>query len=493
MISPPTMNLQNTKDFKRKNIFSIPCFYDSHLHLEGLGKYYLKKNLSHIDKKNLTDFLQSISFSKSNSKSNIHEAFGLKKEILQDLVSFETTLKQNLNIDSSLYWVLEDGHQLLVYGPLLEGFKAYIQKSGGTQNRPLGMQLENQHLGFFDDSTRSIFDTYYLNLTSKANKTQEHLLNAQSILLQAGITHCRDLTCNLEQFEILNQLALQNQYVLYTETFFSDFFGDDYLQLIKMSHEARALSHELASQNKERKEELGSLQEIDLHNFRIQHQGIKIFLDGTFSQGTADISCYSSCHHSSERKSSFSKYTSNEIEELLKHASLNSLDVAFHTMGDQAVLSVLKAFDNIKPHFQTRLHLEHCEVMNESTINFLLNLPPKFKRQLVFHFQPSHFLMDYDILKTISSKNLWIFPWSQLLQMGYQVHFGSDAPVTRPGLGYLKEKVFSSFFRNEHDYSLFWSTFVHPHYKKRPQTFTMFQDQDPVSVFINGQNISIEA
>jgi predicted amidohydrolase YtcJ len=485
--STPSKWLKN----RSKNYFAIPSFYDSHLHLLGLGKYCSNNNLSSIS--SLEEFEDKIcnlieadlEIQQKNKQSNILklnlnseqaiknsnnfanlgysiiEGFGLKKIFTSDIAKIDEILKKQRPDLANFYFVIEDGHQLLVHGPIL---KAYLK----TVLNPNNLNSKNDTC-LFNDSNRADFDSYLKNQKSKRTESNliKHLLTAQNILLKSGITHCRDLTSDLDQIMALKNLENLNQYNVFTETYFSDFFGDDLETLINNSLVAKS---ELLSSKV------------------IAHKGIKIFVDGTFSQATIDTQCYHKHSNLNLKSNPNNKYSIKDLVHFLESASKHNLEIAFHTIGDGAVEKVIEAFNIVKFRFKTKLHLEHCELVNTNTFNHLSNLETDLRAKIKFHFQPSHYVLDKKHLAELQKfdSSIRVFPWYELKKLGYGVFFGSDAPVTSPGLDYIKNIDFFSFFKSELESQAFWSMFSYPEYKLFPNTYTLFNNLKPNSIFING-------
>lgn len=473
------MNQLDQTGLSRNDYFAIPCFYDSHLHLQGLGKYNQNKDLKNLSSINdLTNYLSSL----QGSNQQTHEGFGFKKSLTFDLPHLDQTFKVNNPNNFNFYFVLEDGHQLIVHGPVIYDF--FTSENFSSQTTAFKKALKTYgSTCIFQDENRKVFDRFFLssNNCGKSKFTESHILKAQNILIQSGVTHFRDLTSDLDQFAVLHHLIKEQKFNLYAETFFSDFFGDEPLTLIKHSLEAKGFKSFLNSK------ENTNLVEVD----QLHHKGIKLFVDGTFSQHSVDSQCFHKTYGTENLNKSFVKYSENDLVHYLRLASQNNLEVAFHTIGDGAVEKVINAFDIVKDNFQTQIHLEHCELINVKTLSQLESFNSKAKSQIRFHFQPSHYLMDKTHLDAIKSidPDLFIFAWSTLVQLGYNVHFGSDAPVASPGLSFLKEDNFSNFFRSEKEKALFWSLFSHPDFKHYPNIYTLFKNMAPTQVRINSQNL----
>lgn len=476
MITLKPMSLHKGKDFKLKNYFSVPCFYDSHLHFEGLGKYNSKNNLSLIQ--SLEEFKAFIyNQDRETSISNTFEAFGLKTHLSQDLLNLNCILKSTKNI-TNFYIVLEDGHQLLVHGSTLLN---YLQNVGQEDIKEIKLYQET---GLFNDFSRKKFDKFYTALNRELSTTKSTndlkkswLTKAQLEVLKSGVTHFRDLTSDLDQLDILLSMEKEESLKVFPETYYSNFFGQNIEDLIQDSINAKQLC-----QNEKSK---------------IKHNGIKIFLDGTFSQKTVDTIANSNwknclCHNNQSKSELVSTFFSAlDIKDILLKASEQGLEVAFHTIGDLAVEKVISAFDRVKSRFNTKLNLEHCELISPETMTFLKKLSPAEKAKLAFHFQPSHFLLDKSALAPIikAQPQLHVFNWSELHRLGFKVFFGSDAPVSKLGLNYVKELFHDPFFIDQYSKSPFWSFFNHPEFSKWPNTFTLFSDLEIQSVYIHGQKV----
>lgn len=448
MIIQDAMNPRADKVSSRANYFAIPCFYDSHLHLLGLGKYLKKNSAPKLE--TIRDLERYILETQSKSQYFI-ESFGVSSQLFENLELLNSTFDR-LNLKKiNYYMVANDGHQLLFHGPLLKKFNDRFRTS----------------TSIFKDSDRPSFDKFLKaseNTQSNSQTLKSQLLKAQKHLIQKGITHCRDLTSDLEQLSALSDMENSGEYQIYTETFFSNFFGHDIESLINNSK----LAKDLTSNSK-----------------KLKHKGIKIFIDGTFSQNTAFCTCYNS-NKSSE--STPIKFTKDELASILLQASDANLEVAFHTIGDGAVHLLLETFDQIKTKFKTKVHLEHCEVINQKSMTYLVDLPSNYKSKFVFHFQPSHYDIDSKYIEEIRAMDskLSIFAWHVLKLMNFSVHFGSDAPVTLPGLEYIFDKKNAIHHNSKTDLRSFWNYFTHPDFSQNPGTFSLFESQQLKAVYIDG-------
>ncbi len=485
------MNPQADKGFNFKNYFCIPSFYDSHLHFEGIGKYYSKNNLSHIQTiSELENYLGSLNVKANvqslSSKEKHIEGFGLSLAVVKDLPSLFNLLKKYLN-DFNFYLVLEDGHQLLFYGSEIGN---YLKTISSEQKKSINYF---EDVAIFNDFNRPQFDEYYHNMKFNREKTHSvheqkmQLLSvAQRTVLTNGITHFRDMTSDPDQLLALLNLEKNQELDVFPELYYSNFFGEGIDSLIKKSKDAQFWCKDQKS--------------------KIVHGGLKIFLDGTFSQKSADTiakSLWKNCGCSFLKESSSDQscevenhamknfLSQKDVQGLLRLASDSKIEIAFHTIGDLAVEKVIQAFEAVKENFKTKLHLEHCELMNSKTINLLKNLNIEDKNKITFHFQPSHYLMDKIQLNEISSQypDLHILDWPILKSLGFKLFFGSDAPVSNLGIGYIEHLKSESLFKDYYSKAPFWSFFNHPKFANSPNTFTLFKNLKVESVIVQGRKI----
>jgi predicted amidohydrolase YtcJ len=96
--------------------------------------------------------------------------------------------------------------------------------------------------------------------------------------------------------------------------------------------------------------------------------------------------------------------------------------VAVHTIGDAAVDKVIEVATSLHP--QGELHIEHGELIQDSTIAKMRGL------QVRVHMQPSHYLSDRIFLaEKIGPLQSVLFPWRRLQDHGVPFSGGSDSPV----------------------------------------------------------------
>lgn len=462
-MNPPSLLDFNFQAFDQSKVlqkhFCIPRFYDSHIHLEGLGRYSGQNDLAQNPGISLTQKLQDlIGFrlknltSASTSKKLCYiEAFALPPLSEADLLLFITEAlkscqKQTPNFEFKL--VFSDGHRALFFG---DQTSALIQKHLTKLNTYSDAQVISlpSSLGYAlsaGDQSRSYFEKQASFLKHLEEQSlSQNLLHGQHELLKKGFTHCRDMTSSPTQFKKLLELEKQGKFFIYTDLYFSNFSGESINDLLQQFETCKKLSDR-----------------------RLQLKGLKVFLDGSLEGKNLDCSC------ASLSPSPF-YYSVSELQELLQLAQSRDFELAFHCIGDLAFEKVIAAFSKLNPSLPLpKVHLEHCEFVNKKSLKLLEQMSPAQKSFLNFHFQPSHWLTDH-LRVPLEAQILNFFAWEKLEKAGAtQVFFGSDAPVMPPDAFLLLAPKMRPFLSKKKWRQAWWQYFSHPDFHRAPHTFTQF-------------------
>lgn len=236
--------------------------------------------------------------------------------------------------------------------------------------------------------------------STREEKKQALILGAE-IFNQAGFTHIRDMTSNLEQWNL--HKTLQDELFLHVEHWFSCENRIDFQRAIQEALEAKSSE-----------------------SSRMKIRGIKLFIDGSLGSQTALLSC---CYHGSE-KSGQMNWPETDIKFVLEEAWKNKLEVALHAIGDEAAHKVAQIARKIYSEgIMGRFHLEHAEVLRPETIQMLKSLHVRC------HLQPCHWFSDSQWLETrLGDLAQYAFPWNALARAQVPMSFGSDAPIEKSSL-----------------------------------------------------------
>lgn len=359
--------------------------YDSHTHFFGVG---LSAAEFFIDKDARTLTLPS-----HLEKKILIKGFGWSDQIRTE--AFDTLCKKYPEKLFCLSYI--DGHKSFVSNNLIKKLNIDIQDNSKINSGIFVSEIER--------------DKIYklLPLPSQEDLTAM-ALQAQSVFIKNNISKVRHLTGSFDHWTCLKNLEKLNQIKIQIEVFFSEFMGQSLDQALK----AFTLTQK---------------ENTDL----IKASGLKIFYDGSFGSNTAFVS---SANNSKPRISK-----TDLITKMKTVLCDNKYPLAVHTIGDLALEDVLAAYNNLTlSHGKLpTLHLEHAPIFTEKSLDLLKSS----KMNCVFHFQPSHWILDiiwYNKNKNdlISHK---IYPFEFLDKYAYQYHFGSDAPVVEP----TKENMMKGF------------------------------------------------
>jgi len=120
-------------------------------------------------------------------------------------------------------------------------------------------------------------------------------------------------------------------------------------------------------------------------------------------------------------------YTQRKLNRLVSKAHRAGLQLAVHAIGDRAVETVLKAFENVlkkHPRKNHRHRIEHCSVLNPKLIKRMKRLG------LIASVQPHFTSSDFWVVDRVGKHRArWVYPFKTLMKEGLIVTSGSDCPV----------------------------------------------------------------
>jgi predicted amidohydrolase YtcJ len=153
---------------------------------------------------------------------------------------------------------------------------------------------------------------------------------------------------------------------------------------------------------------------------------VKIFMDGALGSRTAWMR---EPYLEEPRNRGIPVISRGRLDELLRLALPNGVDVAIHAIGDAANRTVLDALESALalpglPH-GLRPRVEHAQILSPQDV-------PRFGRLGVLaSVQPQHATADYEMVERYwgPEKGQGAYPFRSLLESGARLAFGSDCPV----------------------------------------------------------------
>jgi hypothetical protein len=363
---------------KLNQLISDKFAYDSHVHFFGTGSPAVELSISPEQ--------EEIVVPEHLKDLKLIRGFGWSDRLK------EGAFKRLCNHNPDQFFCLSyiDGHTSFVSNNLIEDLKFEVLE---------GMPIEE--VGFLLAETER--DQFFKLLPKYSpDELNKMALYAQEIFLSQGINKVRHMTAQLNHWSTLMSLDLASKLKLEIDVFFSEFMGQSLTEAVE--------SMKLAKNDS---------------NKRLKACGIKIFYDGSFGSNTALTSAPGSKHCRINKTELKARMTQILID--------HSLEIAVHCIGDQALEDCIKIYDGLSKKVKynlPKLHLEHAPIFNQKTLQLLENS----QLNLVFHFQPSHWIEDINWYNKNSS-TLYphtIYPFDFLQSRGYEFYLGSDSPVVFP-------------------------------------------------------------
>lgn len=407
----------------------IPRCFDSHVHWKSTGEIRSWVNLRGV--KSLEDLQERFDtqLGRSGSPDHSNQASHLKVHRGEWVIGFgwdETLWKvqsksgfrnkdqtqntesiklhfetlDHLGISNPMVLYRVDGHALWCNGEALRRWQTKpLFKDPIPQGRVV-RDHQGQPTGVFIDGAKSLI-TSLLPPRTPLEETQALLMGIE-VFRKAGFSHIRDVGGSITDWNQARMLENQGRLPLFVEMFFNVSRVEDIESTLDQYDFAQSTSSP-----------------------HLRPAGIKVFFDGALGSEGALLS---EPYPSGQR--GILSWSLDDLEILLSAAWSRDCPVAIHTLGDEAVHRVVELAVKLKKRgCAGRLHLEHCEIVRDETIELMKGL------DLICHLQPSHFLSDrewlYEKVGKLYSKS---FPWARLAQAGIPFYFGSDSPIMEPSI-----------------------------------------------------------
>lgn len=340
----------------------------------------------------------------------------------------------------------------------VDGHTSWINSKAYNELVSLGFKLRS---GNFNGILQEQDHVNALALLPNFNDIQQKsfLVESQKIFNQAGFTHVRDLSMNLSTWNILSQMHREKNLTICLDTF---------------------VTSENLSQLNQVFAEISEMQNNPCPQLKIH--GVKIFIDGSLGSKTA----YLSENYLGSNTRGVLTWSLQDIKALITQVWQKGLDVAIHTIGDQAVHEVVQIARQISADgILGRLHLEHVEVLRPETIQLMKPL------HITCYLQPCHWLSDEKWLKQILPQSLLknIFQWELLRKNKIPFFFGSDSPIEKPSLWNTQKALIQSAEFNVPSLQADWLSYHSYPDSNWNKGLTEIKDEKIKQVYLNGESL----
>lgn len=429
--------------------------YDSHVHWLGTGDFFTRLDLHQLT--NAEDVV-NLQTGPEHHRGDWLLGFGWNQNAWPS-GEFPTReiLDRTFGLDRPVLFWRADAHAVWVNTAVLERAGLMREFVADPQGGKILRDPSGKPTGVLIDKAMLLVEKYLPQFSDK--EVQRSLLNGIGIFHRAGITHIRDMSCDIQQWEQSLHLEESGLLTLAVEQYMSLEDGREFSDVLKFALEARKTPSQ-----------------------RLRVRGIKAFLDGALGSEGAWLSC----DYMSGSGHGLQLIPLSEVEHMMRETWSQGLDLALHCIGDEAAHQIVLSAHKVKnAGVRGHLHLEHAELLRPETIAMMNSLT------VFCHLQPCHWLSDHKRLQgKIGSLNQVAFPWRALQEASIPFDFGSDSPIERPSIAdnvkALKESAIAGIPALLGDPLKYQS---HPDLAWVPNTYSLFQDGQVRQVIFNGEHV----
>ncbi len=375
-------------------IQTIKNCYDSHIHFLAIGQVATGLQLQTLGSE--AD-IQKIVIKPEYYRDQWIVGFGWDQNKWGDKKFPHKKTLDQVFPDTPVFLSRVDGHASWINSKAIEVLTA---QGYDFSKNPVGGAIESDAQG----PTGVLFDQAHINallMLPEFTETQNrnHIEVSQQLLNRGGFTHARDLSMNLNLWQLLSKMSEEDKLTICLDSFVT----------VENLGDLPRVLNEIAIMKKN-------------PNQFLRIHGVKLFVDGSLGSKTAFLSE----NYLQANTHGMMSWTNTEIKEALKTIWQNKLEAAVHTIGDQAVHEVVSAARQVSADgVLGRLHLEHVQIIRPETIQMMKPL------HITCHMQPCHWLSDHNWLDQVLPENLMknLFSWEALRKNKINFDFGSDAPI----------------------------------------------------------------
>lgn len=433
--------------------FKIHNAFDSHCHFLGTGQIAAGLSLKNLKS---ADEVQNLKILPHHYQQNWLVGFGWNQNLWVGSQFPTAATLDKYFPNTPVYFTRTDGHC------------SWVSSAGITELKKLGYDFSTDPLGGKIDRdqqgnpTGILFDQAHIHALQKIpyfseSQQTQFLKISQKLFNQGGYTHVRDLSMTVTQWKLLSLLAQKKELTVCVEGF---------VTIENLNDLPRAFEDVLWMQKNP--------------NPLLRIQGIKLYVDGSLGSKTA----YLSENYLQTKQKGILCWNLPELKSAISKIWSNHLEIAIHTIGDQAVHEVVQMARAISAEgILGRLHLEHVQVLRPETIQLMKPL------HVTCHMQPCHWLSDQawlkDVLPASVAKNT--FQWEALRKNKINLYFGSDSPIEPTSLFLTNKALVESAAAGWPKLNDDWMKYhSHPDKNWAP-SFTEFDSEKIHQVYFQGQ------
>jgi len=436
-------------------LFKINNAFDSHCHFLGTGQIAAGLSLKNLKS---ADDVKDLKIFPHHYQQNWLVGFGWDQNLWGDKNFPKKEILDKYFPNTPVLFSRIDGHSSWINSTAINelkkvGYDFSTDPAGGRIQRdengePSGILSDQAHIHALQK----------IPYFTEAQQT-EFLKISQKIFNQGGFTHVRDLSMTKTEWQLLSQMTQKKELTVCVEGF---------VTIESLNDLSRTL------------EDIKWMQQNQNPLLRIQ--GVKLFLDGSFGSKTAFLS---EPYVGTDQKGILC-WDMNEVQTVLEKIWSEKLDLAVHTIGDQAAHLVTQTARTVSAQgISGRLHLEHVQVLRGETIQMMKPL------HITCHMQPCHWLSDHTWLKDVLPKSIVknTFQWDALRKSKINLQFGSDSPIEPTSLHLTWKALTESAKAGWNEFGDDWIKY-HSHPDKTwTSSFTEFDEEKVRQVYFQGEPV----
>lgn len=358
-----------------------PGFSDAHTHLLLAANERLSVNLK--EAKTIEQAI--VTLEKFHSRNTPSFMIGRGIHLLND--SIQTTLFDKISHtfpSTPVFIVGRDGHSAVI------NEKAMTYLAQHLSDKDLLSKVQNtSKKGFLDEQL--FFDVYPFFPKFAAKEIENKLFEIQDEFLQYGIVAVHEMGLSKEDFDFLHAVSKKEKWLLHISAY-----------LLPTPENKQLLAAK------------------DFQAEKIQINGIKLFIDGTFGSKTAAIS--SEYIDGTQGKIN---YTANQLDSILLFTANNELQLSAHAAGDQAAAFLLERIEKLQLNINNlNWRIEHLQKITPELVAKIAEL------HLIPSLQPFHAMSDIKWLHhVIPSIDPTFYAYKSLFSANEMIGIGSDMPI----------------------------------------------------------------
>lgn len=428
--------------------------YDSHVHWRGTGSFARRLSLHHL--KSESD-IYNLSPGLEHYSGEWLLGYGWDQNLFSDKkYPSRKSLDEKFG-DTPVYFVRVDGHAAWVNTAALKLAEQFHKNIIAQDGGKILLGEDGLPSGIFIDLAMA-------RVSEKIPKDslaliRSDLLAGQKAFHAAGFTHIRDLTCDDLQWQVASALEKSGELELAVEQFFSADEPENFQSRLALAIEAKKERHIL-----------------------LRPKGVKIYFDGALGSEGALISQ----SYNSGSGVGLKLLEEEQLLEMMAACFTSGLEIAVHTIGDQAAQIVALCAQQLKEkNIFGRLHLEHAELLRPETISILKSL------DVICHMQPCHWLSDKKWLESkIGNLVQYAFRWNALEKAKISFYYGSDSPIEKSSLQNNLIAIWDAAASGIPAPLGSWiKAHEHPDQNWCVDTFTDFKEGKPIHINFSGKKI----